>query len=94
MDEGEATGKWRLPVTVTMLNRMRAQLDLTRYDDALFFAICSMATYGLFRLGELLGDPAASESGNRWRHISAEGAVTLVMHLEQSKTAPFRWGCL
>jgi site-specific recombinase XerD len=51
------------PVTPSLLSQMLSVLNLKSHDDALFFAIACMATYGLMRLGEILHDrPSPSAS--------------------------------
>jgi hypothetical protein len=49
---GEKDKRKRLPITTSLLARLRANLDLSSYPHALFWAAATAATYGLLRMGE------------------------------------------
>jgi hypothetical protein len=92
-EKGERTTRPRLPMTVDILNRMQKMMDWKQEEDVLLFAISTVATYGLFRLGELVGVSEGGDSGILWRHVSRQHDAW-VFTLEQSKTDPFRHGAV
>jgi hypothetical protein len=92
--KGEVSERPRLPITVDILNRMAAVLDWSIAEDVLLYAISSVATHGLFRLGELVGVTEGEDIGVCWKHVSKEGDGAWSFKLEQSKTDPFRHGVI
>ena len=46
------TKRERLPVTLTVLSRIRTALNFERYDDVLFWAACCTGFFGFLRSGE------------------------------------------
>ncbi|MBA3762104.1 MAG: hypothetical protein H0X04_02020 [Chthoniobacterales bacterium] len=92
-----AAKKPRLPVTVSLLSAMKEfvfeeskDVSIWRLHDArCVWAILCMGVFGMFRLGELLGDSIVRDEDFVW--LPSQKLVAF--HLKSSKTDPFRLGC-
>lgn len=88
----------RLPVTIDVLRTLRSQLELTRYDDILFWAACCLGFFGFLRCGEFT-TPTCS-SFNKDYHLSIDDISVdrhispnyMMVKIKASKTDPFRKG--
>lgn len=87
----------RLPVTLTVLCRIRAVLDFSCYDDVLFWAACCTGFFGFLRSGEFTTTNSNFDSRVHLAvdDVSVDKHVNpKVVHLriKCSKTDPFRQG--
>jgi hypothetical protein len=91
---GTDAPRQKLPITADILRDLSACYNSTLPDDAVHWACCSVAFYGLFRLGELL--PADPERRLHWRQISfavhIEAGPYVSIKITRSKSDPFGAG--
>ena len=87
----------RLPVTLTVLSRIRAVLNFECYDDVLFWAACCTGFFGFLRSGEFTTPNSKFDSRIHLavddlridKHVNPK---VIFLHLKCSKTDPFRQG--
>ena len=87
----------RLPVTLTVLSRIRAVLNFECYDDVLFWAACCTGFFGFLRSGEFTTPNSKFESRI---HLAVDdlridkyvNPKVIFLHIKCSKTDPFRQG--
>jgi hypothetical protein len=98
----------KLPITTAMLRSMRPQLDLSIRSDSLLWAMMWTATAGLLRISEFTPTQKEAETTlkmsqltlhdragqilNRLPAPSPSSVHYVTLHLEASKTDPFRSG--
>lgn len=85
----------RLPITTGVLATLRPFFDLAgSATDRMFWAAGCVGTYGLLRVGEFTVASARASHANvlREEHFSWDGRRQARLHLEASKTDPFRLG--
>ena len=97
--QGVKSSLTRLPVTPDILAVVRSSLDLTAYDDCMFWAACTLAYFGFLRSAEFTV-PSTSSFDTRTHLAVADITVDslvqpscLRVHIKASKTDPFRQGC-
>ena len=81
----------RLPVTINVLSAIQSALPRVvrhPHDQRLYWAICTTAFFGFFRIGELLS-PTSPLSASDLSFCDG----SLKIRLRVSKTDPFRRGC-
>jgi len=96
--QGVARTNMRLPVTCEVLRLIRSSLDVTAYNDCMFWAACTMAYFGFLRSAEFTV-PSLSAFDSKF-HLSAEDVTVdsatlptcLRLNIKASKTDPFRQG--
>ena len=89
----QQSSKIRLPITGQVLRRVKAELDRTGHPEGpLLWAVCCVAFFGFFRLGELLL-PSREAFNPRlhlaWGDVAVDAPDNPQMvrcHLKQSKT--------
>jgi hypothetical protein len=97
--QGSSSEK-RLPVTPAILRAIYSHLDLSQYDDVMFWAACCLAYFGFLRSSEF-----TVPNGVTFSHalhlsvhdIAADQRVapsTIQVNIKVSKTDPFRQGCI
>ncbi len=79
--------KQAVPVTMAAVARMGAVTDFSNVDEVVFMAIASLATAGLFRLGELVPYKVSSPPVLLRGRVDLNQAGVMV-HLPRSKTDP------
>ena len=87
----------RLPVTFTVLTRLRAVINLDCYDDILFWAACCTGFFGFLRSGEFT---ITNSKFDTRIHLSMDdvridklvNTSVIFLHIKCSKTDPFRQG--
>lgn len=86
----------KLPITVSVLARLKPAFDLSSHRGRTLWAMCTAAVYGLFRIGELTARSTASARSPASAHprvadlrIDDDMASLL---LRESKTDVFRQG--
>lgn len=87
----------KLPITALVLYSLKLQLDLTKKDDLMFWAVCCTAFFGFLRAAEFTVPSSGFQSG---LHLSlADVSVdsyplpsTAFVHLAHSKTDQFGKG--
>ena len=96
---GTTPARVRLPVTPPLLRQLRQYLDATAHKERVaMWAICCMAFFGCFRLGELLLESPNSFDQQyhlTWIHVAVDSQTDprmLHIHLKQSKTDQFHRG--
>jgi len=97
--QGAKSYNQRLLITADILNLVLSSLDLSSYNDSMFWAACTLAYFGFLRSAEFTV-PCLS-SFNHTTHITvADIAVDsltnpscLQVTIKASKTDPFRQGC-
>ena len=81
----------RLPITLTILHRLIAQVRrsswLSRIEQLMIGTACSLCFFGFLRSGELIRLERSDIT------TAAEPSKHLKVHLRASKTDPFRQGC-
>ena len=89
----------RLPVTATLLGRIRDDLVRVAHPEKLvLWAVCCTAFFGFFRLGELLLNNKADFNPRlhlAWGDMAVDSVQAprlLKFHLKQAKTDPFGRG--
>ena len=82
----------RLPITTGVLNAIVGAINLRSWDETIFVAVSTVGTYGLFRLGELLGEWASGEGAMTWGQVTCISENSFSILLPTSKTDPFRKG--
>ena len=94
-----APSKIRLPITASILDRIRESLDSSAHPHKVsLWAIACTAFFGFFRLGELLPDSGVSFNAAvhlAWGDIAVDNqaAPTMVrVHLKKSKCDQFGAG--
>lgn len=90
------TARIRLPITVSILHRIREALDCSSHPHKIvLWAIASTAFFGFFRLGELLPekatvpDPALAFTCSDVAVDSQENPQAIRIHLKRSKCDQF-----
>ena len=96
---GTTSAKVRLPVTPPLLRQLRQYLDATAHKERVaMWAICCMAFFGCFRLGELLLESPNSFDQQyqlTWGDVAVDSQTDprmLRIHLKQLKTNQFHRG--
>ena len=96
---GTTPASVRLPVTPPLLRQLRQYLDATAHKERVaMWAICCMAFFGCFRLGELLLESPNSFDQQyhlTWIHVAVDSQTDprmLHIDLKQSKTDQFHRG--
>ena len=96
---GTTPARVRLPVTLPLLWQLRQYLDTTAHRERVaMWAICCMAFFGYFRLGEvLLESPNSFDQQYHltWGDVAVDSQTDprmLRVHLKQSKTDQFHRG--
>ena len=87
----------RLPVTLTVISRIRAVLNFECYDDVLFWVACCTGFFGFLRSGEFTTPHSRFDSRIHLaladvqidKHINPK---VIFLHIKCSKTDPFRQG--
>jgi hypothetical protein len=87
----------RLPVTFTVLSRLREVLNFECYDDTLFWAACCTGFFGFLRSGEFTTATGKFDSrvhlsvADLWidRHVDPK---VIFLRIKCAKTDPFRQG--
>lgn len=93
--QGVGAVKERLAITLDVLQRLRPFCCRSGYLGKLAWAVCNVGVAGLFRIGELIPKTASESRLLRGEDLrttcDSQGAVSsLVLHLRESKTDPFR----
>ena len=98
-NHGTTSARVRLPVTPSLLRQICHYLEATVHNErVVLWAICCLAFFGCFRLGELLLESPASFDHRRhlaWGDVAVDNEAnprTLRIHLKQSKTDQFGRG--
>ena len=85
--------KQRLPITAHMLRQIKGALEaMAHEEEAVLWAVCCVAFFGFFRLGELLLDAQTSFNTQihlAWGDVAVDNQQNPKMvrlHLKQSKT--------
>ena len=96
---GTTPARVRLPVTPSLLQQLRQYLDATVHEERIaIWAICCMAFFGCFRLGELLLESPTNFDQHRhlaWGDVAVDDRADphmLRIRLKQSKTDQFLKG--
>ena len=96
---GTTSARVRLPITPPLLRQICRCLEATMHSErVVLWAICSLAFFGCFRLGELLLESSPSFDRRRhlaWGDIAVDNQANprmLRIHLKQSKTDQFGRG--
>ena len=96
---GTTSARVRLPITPPLLRQICRCLEATMHSErVVLWAICSLAFFGCFRLGELLLESSPSFDRRRhlaWGDIAVDDQANprmLRIHLKQSKTDQFGRG--
>ena len=96
---GHSETQVRLPITPSLLHQIRVNLDSSsRADKALLWAVCCIAFFGCFQLGELLLESTVGVDQCRhlsWGDVSVDSQTNprmLQVHLKQYKTDQFGKG--
>ncbi len=87
----------RLPVTLTVLSRIRRVLNFEGYDDILFWAACCTGFFGFLRSGEFTTPNSTFDAR---AHLSVDDVQidkhvnpkVIFLRIKCSKTDPFRQG--
>jgi len=82
--------KLRLPITTSILARIKPHLNLLSSEDRTFWAMATIGVLGLFRLGELTPMSTDKERYPRVRNVKAFSDDHAGLVLEVSKADPFR----
>jgi hypothetical protein len=86
----------KLPITVDLLAAMIDLLNLSDHDALAFAAVLSVGVHGLFRSGEISTKSAGSKVPHRadisFERDGSGTATAMTIHLDASKTDPFRKG--
>ena len=90
----------RLPITPAILRSVFLHLDMTAYDDVLFWAACCLAYFGFLRSSEFTVPNANAFSP--YLHLSVNDITVdrrvdpsqIQVNIKVSKTDPFRHGCI
>jgi hypothetical protein len=96
--QGSSSDK-RLPVTPAILRAIYGHLDLSQYDDVMFWAACCLAYFGFLRSSEFTVPNGATFS--QALHLSVHDIAAdqrvapsrIQANIKVSKTDPFRQGC-
>lgn len=88
-DRGAKPRPPRLPITIWILQRIRALLDLTDPSQEALWAVLTVAVYGLFRAGELV---TKKDNAPCLRRAVVWFSDRVEIRLEASKTDVFRHG--
>jgi integrase len=73
------------PVTMEAVRRIAAIINPRTFDDVVFMAIATLATAGLFRLGELVAKKVKGPAVLLWCNVAVKGSEVEVL-LPKSKT--------
>ena len=82
----------RRPITVEVLQKLKAALNLSWHDDRLFWAVACVAVYGMFRLGELFGVAGTSDTTIKCSQVIITSPEEIQVYLPRSKTDKNREG--
>jgi hypothetical protein len=97
--QGSSSDK-RLPVTPAILCAIYSHLDLSQYDDVMFWAVCRLAYFGFLRSSEFTVPNGATFS--QALHLSVHNIAAdqhvapsrIQVNIKVSKTDPFCQGCI
>ena len=90
----------RLPITPAILRSIFRLLDMSEYDDVLFWAACCLAYFGFLRSSEFTvpnADAFSPDLHLSVNDISVDRRVDpsqIHVNIKVSKTDPFRHGCI
>ena len=93
---GTAPSRIRLPITPQLLRQIKHSLESTAHQErVVIWAICCVAFFGCFRLGELLLESPSNFEPRAWGDVAVDNQAApsiLQIHLKQSKTDQFGRG--
>ena len=90
----------RLPITPAILRSTFRFLDMSEYDDILFWAVCCLAYFGFLRSSEFTvpnADAFSPDLHLSVNDISVDRQVDpsqFYVNIKVSRTDPFRHGCI